>query len=94
MEILTKFRHVPYNFYLTSWYATFLFKAFITFNLTIIDFVVASWLLAKFQTMCWSACTKIFLFTCASNITLAWFAWPDSLIAILCASKLIIMFAN
>ena len=42
MEILTKFRHVPYNFYLTSWYATFLFKAFITFNLTIIDFVVAS----------------------------------------------------
>lgn len=94
MEILTKFRHEPYNFYLTSWYATFLFKAFITFNLTIINFVVASWLLAKFQTLCWSACTKIFLFTRASNITLAWFAWPDSLIAILCASKLIIMFAN
>ena len=42
MEILTKFRHVPYNFYLTSWYATFLFKVFITFNLTIINYVVAS----------------------------------------------------
>ena len=42
MEILTKFRHVPYNFYLTSWYAAFLFKAFITSNLTIINFVVAS----------------------------------------------------